>query len=101
MDSEFKHVNDTALKIAEDKVLWITKNIQQDLQIYARAHRRSGDLLRNIKYKKGDNGISYIVDAGRRKDYRDKTYHALTFFINEKANDALSKTINKARDSLK
>ena len=101
MDSEFNSLKSTALKIADDKLLFIAKNITKDLQIYSRTHRRSGDLLKNIKYSKGKQPHTYKVDAGKREDYNDKSYHAITFFVHDKANKALAKTIEKARDSLK
>lgn len=50
----------------------------------AMAHRKTGQLARNLKTvslaKRSKNEVGYVMFAGRRSDYSDNTPHFLLFY---------------------
>lgn len=91
-----------ASEISEKKLYNVAKGVNDDLRAYALAHKRTGKLYRNITIKQ-QKGLNYVVDGGERKNYSKtgKSYNAITFFITEPGRQALTKTLQKARKSIK
>lgn len=87
-------------KIAENKISDVAETLQHDLQLYARQHRRTGQLARNITLEKTKN-FNYKISGGTRSSYSDNTYHALTFFKTDEGQTALTRALKHARNQLK
>lgn len=88
-----------ALTLADDKLREIADEIADDLTAYAKAHKRTGLLARNIHVEKTDKG--YLVSGGTRADYGGKSYHPVTFFKYKPAQTELQTALNKARGQIK
>ena len=91
-----------AKEIAEYRIKNIALGVENDLKIYARKHRKTGDLLRNITLRQSNkkHQIAYIVDGGARINYRDKSYHPITFFVHDEGKAALTEVLRNARNKL-
>ena len=89
--------------LAEDKIYQVAKDVQGELKIYARKHKKTGELSRNITMKKTtkNGSFSYIIDGGTRSNYKDKSYHPLTFFVHQEGKDALTQILKHARNKIK
>lgn len=88
-----------ALEIADNKLREIADEIADDLTAYAKAHKRTGLLARNIHVEKTDKG--YLVSGGTRADYGGKSYNPATFFKYKPAQTELQTALNKARGQIK
>lgn len=88
-----------ALEIANVKLKEIADDLADDLTAYAKAHKRTGLLARNIHVEKTDKG--YLVSGGTRADYGGKSYHPVTFFKYKPAQTELQTALNKARGQIK
>ena len=87
-----------ALTLANVKLKEIADNLADELTVYAKAHKRTGELARAIKVEKTDNG--YKVTGGTRADYSNNSYHAITFFKYNPAQVTLQNALNKARGKI-
>nr|DAK54263.1 MAG TPA: hypothetical protein [Caudoviricetes sp.] len=87
-----------ALEIADNKLQEIADEIADDLTAYAKAHKRTGLLARNIHVEKTDKG--YLISGGTRADYGGKSYHPATFFKYTPAQAELQSALNKARGKI-
>lgn len=101
-DVTFNSLQKEAHRISDDIIRGVSKDLHHDLVSYALKHRQSGDLARNITLTKKKNGIGYIIDGGTRAKYRDKTYHPMVFFVDNKAKgqEALSRALTDARRNI-
>lgn len=88
-----------ALEIANVKLKEIADNLADELTAYAKAHKRTGLLARNIHVEKTDKG--YLISGGTRADYGGKSYHPVTFFKYAPAQTTLQNALNKARGQIK
>lgn len=88
-----------ALTLADNKLREIADEIADDLTAYAKAHKRTGLLARNIHVEKIDEG--YLISGGTRADYGGKSYHPATFFKYKPAQTELQTALNKARGQIK
>lgn len=88
-----------ALTLADNKLQEIADEIADDLTAYAKAHKKTGLLARNIHVEKTDKG--YLISGGARADYGGKSYHPATFFKYKPAQTELQTALNKARGQIK
>lgn len=91
----------SALEIADEKIKKIASNVQNDLVVFARKHQRTGELARNITLRKMKTKVGYTIDGGTRASYSNNSYHAITFFLHDKAKKTLTQVLKEARESIK
>ena len=91
------------LQIADNKMHEVAKMVTNDLRLYALQHQRTGELMRNIKLiDESANGVpKYVIDGGKRADYKNRGYNPITFFIYEPAKRTLTDVLRRARNEFK
>lgn len=100
---------DNVRAIADDAVRDIAQGVMDDLRLYARRHKRTGELSRNIRMttkQQAKNGktATYLVDGSERSNYSDKSYHALVFLAPRRIPDGartLTRVLKDARQKLR
>lgn len=99
LDQFIRDITRDAHNIGNEQTKEIAEDVRDTLRNYATAHRKTGELARNIRLideHKRDMAV-YRVDASTRTDYTDKSYHAMTFFTYDPAKRALANILKKYR----
>ena len=99
LDQFIRDITREAHDIGDEQTKAIAEDVRDTLVNYARAHRKTGELARNIRLTDGhrrDMAV-YHIDASTRTDYTDKSYHAMTFFTYDPAKIALANILKKYR----
>lgn len=83
------------------EIFWPVAKAGLDVaEAYASEHKKTGQLLKNIKTVSLNNldkkSLGYVLVAGRRSDYRDQTPHFVVFMKHEngKAYRAIKRAMN-------
>ena len=91
--------------LAGSKIEEVARGVERDLRQYALKaylkNKTTGDLFRNIKLTETKKNLRYKVDGGKRSNYKNKTYHPITFFVHKDGQKALTEVLQKARKKLK
>lgn len=98
IDEAIKQLTNECANVSNEFVKNRAEELRDDLRAYARAHKKTGDLMRNIEAYKGTQtpkNIIWWVNAKRRMDYSDHSYHAMTFFTYTPAKRALARALQK------